>query len=72
MKLTRIILIITVFSYTNCLANNPEGFNKWKSKFIKNALNENISQITIDKTMSKIQFLPKVIEYDRFQPEFAH
>ena len=30
----------------------------------------NISEATFDIVMAKVKFLPKVIEYDRFQPEF--
>ena len=30
----------------------------------------NISEDTFNKTMGNVRFLPKVIEYDRFQPEF--
>jgi membrane-bound lytic murein transglycosylase B len=33
-------------------------------------MNKGISKKTLDKTMSKVKFLPKVIEYDRYQPEF--
>ena len=31
---------------------------------------EGISKNTIDSTLNKVKFLPKVIEYDRYQPEF--
>jgi membrane-bound lytic murein transglycosylase B len=33
-------------------------------------MEKGISKETLDKTMSKVKFLPKVIEYDRYQPEF--
>jgi membrane-bound lytic murein transglycosylase B len=33
-------------------------------------LANNISEKTFDKTMTNVKFLPKVIEYDRYQPEF--
>ena len=70
MKLINLILILLLVNFNNSLADNQEDFNQWKSKFKKIALNQNISEITIDMTLSKIIFLPKVIEYDRFQPEF--
>jgi membrane-bound lytic murein transglycosylase B len=70
MKLIKLILILLLINFNNSLADNQEDFNQWKSKFKKIALNQNISEITIDMTLSKIIFLPKVIEYDRFQPEF--
>ena len=33
-------------------------------------MKKGISKKTLDMTMSKVKFLPKVIEYDRYQPEF--
>jgi membrane-bound lytic murein transglycosylase B len=43
---------------------------KWKKNFRKVALQNNISAETFDKVMSDTKFLPDVIKYDRFQPEF--
>ena len=34
------------------------------------ALANDISEQTFDTAMQNARFLPKVIEYDRFQPEF--
>ena len=34
------------------------------------ALENNISEVTFNKTMKNVTFLPNVIKYDRFQPEF--
>ena len=34
------------------------------------ALENNISEETFEKTMSNVRFLPNVIKYDRYQPEF--
>ena len=34
------------------------------------ALSKGISEITFDSVMNNAKFLPKVIEYDRYQPEF--
>ena len=45
-------------------------FETWLDNFKKLALSNNISENTFDKTMSSVRFLPKVIKYDRFQPEF--
>ena len=39
-------------------------------KISKHALENNISESTFDMAMSDVVFLPKVIKYDRFQPEF--
>ena len=46
------------------------NFDEWKKNFKKEALNNNISEKTFDIVMSNVKFLPKVIEYDRYQPEF--
>ena len=70
MKLVKIILILLLVSFTSSLADNSDDFNRWKSIFKKVALDQNISEATIDTAMSKVKFLPKVIGYDRFQPEF--
>tara|TARA_B100001248_G_scaffold153594_1_gene115521 strand:- start:628 stop:1629 length:1002 start_codon:yes stop_codon:yes gene_type:complete len=70
MKIIKYFLIIWIISAFNSYANNDEQFNKWKSKFKERALENNISEITFDMVMTDVKFLPKVIEYDRFQPEF--
>ena len=41
-----------------------------EKKFKKLALKNNISENTFNLVMSNVKYLPKVIEYDRFQPEF--
>ncbi len=70
MKLIKFILIFILLNLTNSSANDIDGFNKWKIKFKERALANNISEKTFDLVMSNTKFLPKVIEYDRFQPEF--
>ena len=47
-----------------------DDFNQWVVDFKKRALNQNISAETVNDVMDKAIFLPKVIEYDRYQPEF--
>ena len=70
MRLIKILLFIyLILSYSLLYANEIE-FEKWKSNFKIYALKKNISEKTFDKVMSNSKFLPKVIEYDRFQPEF--
>ena len=70
MKTIRNLIIITVFIF--CLpvnANNPT-FKEWLKNFKIYALKNNISESTYDNAMSNVVFLPKVLKYDRFQPEF--
>ena len=50
--------------------HDNSDFLIWKKNFKKLALNKGISKVTFDKAMSNVKFLPKVIEYDRYQPEF--
>ena len=59
------LIVIQQFSYVE--AND---FNDWVVDFKKRALDEGISSKTINSVMDKAIFLPKVIEYDRYQPEF--
>ena len=70
MKIIKIFFLIYAFVNTNLFANDDINFSKWKEDFKIIALNNNISVETFDKTMSNVKFLPKVIEYDRYQPEF--
>ena len=70
MKLIRFILIFLFLNTQLSNATNIENFNKWKLEFKKKALINNISENTFDITMANVKFLPKVIEYDRYQPEF--
>ena len=39
-------------------------------KFQTRAINSGISEKVVKEIMSDAKFLPKVIEYDRYQPEF--
>ena len=47
-----------------------DDFNEWKIKFKSRAINSGISEKVVNEIMADAIFLPKVIEYDRFQPEF--
>ena len=47
-----------------------QDFNLWLVDFKKKAVKEGISKSTVDNVMNNARFLSKVIQYDRFQPEF--
>ena len=65
------ILFIFFFSFITLPSMSSEhSFNQWLKDFKKYALTKNISDYTFNKSMSHVVFLPKVIKYDRFQPEF--
>ena len=70
MKLINFFLIFIIISISNSLANINDDFRKWKTDFKLKALTNNVSEKTFDMVMANVKFLPKVIEYDRFQPEF--
>ena len=70
MKIIKYFIIIFLFFTNHVLAENSESFKKWLNDFKNHALENNISESTFDIVMSDVIFLPKVIKYDRFQPEF--
>jgi len=70
MKLINYMFIFIILSFTASLADNQTGFLTWKKNFKKIALQNDISEKTFDKVMANVKFLPNVIKYDRYQPEF--
>ncbi len=70
MRLIKYTLFFLFFSVKLCLAYDINDFNKWKIQFKEYALKNNISENTFNLVMANVKYLPKVIEYDRFQPEF--
>ena len=70
MKKIKIILILLFFSSSSVFSDDQIGFDKWKKEFKVLALSKNISEQTFDTVMADTKFLPKVIGYDRYQPEF--
>ena len=51
-------------------ASANDDFNLWVNNFKIKAINSGISKKIVDEIMSEAIFLPKVIKYDRYQPEF--
>ena len=70
MKIIKYLLIILFTFNISVYADINIEFKNWKKSFKKIALKNNISEKTFDKVMSNTKFLPNVIKYDRFQPEF--
>ena len=62
-----IISLFIIFSSSTLIADD---FNNWKIKFKKRAINEGISKSTVNNLIDNSKFLPDVIKYDRYQPEF--
>ena len=70
MKNINIFIIIFLLLSGSISFSDDGSFNDWKISFKKYALAQNISEETFNKVMKNARFLPKVIEYDRYQPEF--
>ncbi len=66
----KILFFILVFFPLNHSYSDSTKFNAWLEEFILLAKKEGISDSTINNTLINSKFLPKVIEYDRYQPEF--
>ena len=64
------LLIISLFIIFISSTLIADDFNDWKIKFKKRAINEGISKSTVNNLIDKTKFLPDVIKYDRYQPEF--
>ena len=68
-------IVLSVYIYillhfaTSLNASNPE-FNNWVKNFKKTAISSGVSEVVVEDVKSGVEFLPKVIQYDRFQPEF--
>ena len=63
------ILLILSLSPSYAFSNNSE-FNTWVKNFKTEAVKSGVSKEVVDEVMAKAVFLPNVIKYDRFQPEF--
>ena len=70
MKIINFFFLFLIISFSNTFADDQIDFIKWKKNFKNLALNNNISEKTFDLVMANVKFLPNVIKYDRYQPEF--
>ncbi|MDM0106311.1 lytic murein transglycosylase [Variovorax sp. J22R24] len=52
-------------------AESGQGFAQWVAAFRTTARAEGISEATLNAALGNVQFLPRVIELDRAQPEFT-
>ena len=67
-KIIIFFIFINFFTTINVRANTD--FNLWVENFKIEAINSGISKNVVNLIMSEAKYLPKVIEYDRYQPEF--
>ena len=69
MKIIKLIFVLLFFFSIN----NPlfaDEFQNWLKSFKIVALEKGISEQTFNSAMNNVKYLPKVIKYDRYQPEF--
>ena len=70
MKVIKFFVVISLFFMNSSLHAEKISFNDWLKNFKVHALKNNISESTFNMAMTDVIFLPNVIKYDRFQPEF--
>jgi len=70
MKIIRNLIIFFIFLIAPSVHSDEDAFSLWLKSFKKVALKNGISENTFNLAMMDVKFLPKVIEYDRYQPEF--
>ena len=68
-KLIKLIFIFKIFLISEIDAQEQD-FSIWLNTFKTKAIKSGISKKVVEDVMSDVKFLPKVIEYDRYQPEF--
>ena len=68
-KILGLILSFSILVFSDSYAVNND-FALWKNSFKKRAIQSGVSKEIVEEIMSEAKFLSKVIEYDRFQPEF--
>ena len=69
-NLITINFFIFLIALSSPLSANNYEFKLWVNNFKKKAISSGISKNIVDDVMLGVKFLPKVIEYDRYQPEF--
>ncbi len=69
MKIIKSALVIFLFFF-NIKYVFANDFLEWKINFKEYAQSQGISSKTLDELIDNSQFLPNVIKYDRYQPEF--
>ena len=70
MKIIKLIFLLNIVFFNFSINATEESFKDWLKGFKKLAIQNNISEKTFDDAMSEVVYLPKVIKYDRYQPEF--
>ena len=67
----RLVVIFTIiFAFCNQKLEANQDFDIWLTNFKNTAIKKGVSIKTVNDVMNDAKFLSKVIEYDRYQPEF--
>ena len=69
MKLIKLFFLINIF-FIYISNSYSKDFDSWKSNFKNYAIERGVSKDTVDLLIDSSEFLPNVIKYDRYQPEF--
>ena len=67
-KVLILSILINLLVSVNVLADSD--FDLWIEEFKIKAKNSGVSKNLVNEIMSEVKFLPNVIKYDRYQPEF--
>ena len=70
MRIINLSIILYFFAFFSLVNATNQNFNEWLVEFKIKAKKQGISENTVSTVMNKAKFIPKVIEYDRYQPEF--
>ena len=70
MKKNNFFIIIFCILLNSSYVYSNDSFEEWKINFKKHAKEQGISLDTLNKLIDNSKFLPDVIKYDRYQPEF--
>jgi membrane-bound lytic murein transglycosylase B len=63
-------LLCVLITPCSSIAQKKKSFEAWLADFKIEAASKGISQATLQSALSKVQYLPKVIELQKNQPEF--
>ncbi len=70
MKKIKVTLFLILYYFIFPLNAYSQTFEEWKINFSNYAIKQGVSEKTLSLIIKDLRFLPKVIEYDRYQPEF--
>ncbi len=70
MKKINLFILFFIFLIKSTHVYSSDDFDVWKKNFIIYAKKKGISSSTANNLINNSKFLPNVIKYDRYQPEF--